>query len=368
MAGQRDGFDFAARMDRCRRLLAASDIDVLLVSIGADLPYLTGYTAPHTERMTMAVIPRDGDAALVVPRLEAPRVESRPDVIEVVAWDETDDPVALVARLAAGARRVAIGEQTWATFLLGLQEALPGAEFLSAQEVSQQLRVRKDEQEIAMLRHAGAAADRVAEQLTTLRFSGRTEAELARLIADMLVAEGHQESGFAIVGSGPNGASPHHHAGDRVMEPGDTVVADFGGSWAGYMSDTTRTFHIGRVPADVVEVHAVVAAAQEAGLHAARPGIAAQAVDRRAREISASAGYGEFFVHRTGHGIGLDVHEPPYLVEGNDMMLEPGMAFSIEPGVYLPGRFGVRIEDIVVLGAEGPERLNNSNRAIVAVE
>jgi Xaa-Pro aminopeptidase len=351
--------------------MATRGIDVLLVSLGRDLPYLTGYDAPPLERLTMGVIPSDGPATLVVPGLEAARVVPQPGVFEIRPWVETEDPVGIVANLATGAtnpRMVAIGDKTWSVFLLALQEALPSATFVPAQPISEALRVRKDEGEIMYLREAGAAADRVAARLAGTRFSGRTEVEMSRLIAEMLVEEGHEAAGMAIVGAGPNGASPHHHAGERVIETGDTVVADFGGSLGGYTSDTTRMFHVGdAVPHEVTTVHAIVAEAQEAGFRSAGVGTAAQDVDRAAREVIVAAGYGDFFIHRTGHGIGLEVHEDPYLVEGNTTPLEPGMAFSIEPGIYLPDRFGVRIEDIVVLHESGPERLNLSSRELAIV-
>jgi Xaa-Pro aminopeptidase len=352
--------------------MAAHDVDVLLVSLGLDLPYLTGYDAPPLERLTMAVIPREGTATLVVPELEAARVVERPGVFEIRPWGETEDPVAVVAGLASGETEpgtVAVGDKTWSMFVLRLQAALSGSTFVSAQPISEELRGRKDEDEIRWLRAAGAAADRVAGRLAGMRFSGRREIDLSRLISEMLVEEGHEEAGMAIVGSGPNGASPHHHAGDRPIAVGDTVVTDFGGTLAGYTSDTTRTFHVGGpAPDEVRKVHAIVYEAQESGFRTAGVGVPAQDVDRITRRVIADAGYGDYFIHRTGHGIGLEVHEDPYLVEGNETPLAPGMAFSIEPGIYLPGRFGVRIEDIVVMNSDGPERLNLSSRALTIVE
>ena len=360
-------FDLAERMARSRVEMNDRDIDVLLLSLGMDLVYLTGHEAPPLERLTMVVIPVDGDATLVVPELEAPKVVVRPDAFSMRPWSETEDPVGIVAALAGSPRRVAIGDQTWSLFVLALQERMPDARFVSARHISSALRLHKSDDEIDLLRAAGKGADRVATRLGLMRLSGLSEADLARLIAGMLIEEGHEMAGMPIVGSGPNGASPHHHAGDRVIEQGDAVVIDFGGTHGGYHSDTTRMFYVGGPSAEMAEVHAIVHASQEAGFGAATVGTAAEDVDGAARAVIADAGYGEYFIHRTGHGIGLDVHEDPYLVEGNARRLEPGMAFSIEPGIYLPGRFGVRIEDIVVMLPGGPERLNQSSREPVAV-
>lgn len=360
-------FDFAERMARARREMDAADADVLLLSLGRDLPYLTGYEPPATERLTMIVVKADGAAMLVVPLLEAPKVVPHNDVFSIRPWGETEDAVAIVSDLSGSPDRVAIGDQTWSTFLLALQRRMPTTSFVSSQPISSALRVLKGSSEIDLLRSAAESADRVAARLAGTPFSGRTEVDLAREIGRMLVEEGHDAAGFAIVGSGPNGASPHHEPGDRVIARGDAVVVDFGGSLGGYQSDTTRTFYVGEPTAQMTEVHGIVAEAQETGFQAATVGRPAQDVDGAAREVIEDAGYGEFFVHRTGHGIGLDVHEDPYIVEGNHTPLEPGMAFSIEPGIYLPGRFGVRIEDIVVLLEDGPVRLNDSDRGPMIV-
>ncbi|MBN2112837.1 MAG: aminopeptidase P family protein [Acidimicrobiia bacterium] len=357
-------FDYPSRLGRARALMAERGIDVLLLSVGADLPYLTGYRAMPLERLTMLVLPGDGPAVLVVPALEAPRVTPRPDAFVLEAWEETEDPVALVAARCGAARRLAVGDTTWAVFLLALQERLPDAAFTPASTVTGELRLRKEAAEVDLLRRAGAAVDRVVARLDGARFSGKTERQLAAEVAAMVVEEGHEASAFSIVASGPNGASPHHESGDRVISPGDAVVLDFGGRLQGYHSDITRTFFVGDPPPRFREVFAAVQAAQEAGVAAAGPGVPAQEVDRAARGVIAAAGFGPFFMHRTGHGIGLEEHEAPYIVEGNTALLEPGVAFSVEPGIYLPGEFGVRIEDCLVVTGEGAERFNRAPRDI----
>jgi Xaa-Pro aminopeptidase len=362
------GFDYAGRLGRVRSLMADSGADVLLLSVGADLPYLTGYEATPLERLTMLVVPAEGDATMVVPRLEAPRVDTRSGAFDVVAWDETEDPVAIVVGLVGDGRSSLIGDTTWAVFLLALQEALPGASFASATPVTRQLRMRKDAAEIGFLRSAAEAADRVVARLGEVRFTGRSERQVAADIASMTVEEGHDLATFAIIASGPNAASPHHETGDRVIERGDSIVLDFGGRHGGYHSDTSRTLHVGEPSVEFAAAFTVLGQAQEAARGAIRPGVTAEEIDRVARRVIEDAGYGERFVHRTGHGIGLEVHEHPYIVEGNDLPLEVGMAFSVEPGIYEPGEYGMRIEDIVVVAEDGVDELNRSDRGLILVE
>lgn len=361
-------FDFAERIARAQDQLAERGTAALLASVGSDLPYLMGYEAMQNERLTMAVIPQRGTPTLVVPELEAPRVDLRGGILEVRAWSETEDPLAIVASLCGSPARIAVTDQTWAVFVLGLQQAMPGTVFVSGRKVSQALRTVKSPEEVVQLRAAGAAVDRVADRLAAVRFAGRSERSVAEDVARMTVEEGSDVATFSIVASGPNAASPHHEPGSRVIAEGDSIVIDFGGKVGGYCSDTTRTFHLGDPSAEFQEAYAVVRAAQQAGVDAARPGTPAAYVDAAARRIIEDAGLGEFFIHRLGHGIGLDVHEDPYLVEGNDAVLEPGMTFSIEPGVYVPGRYGIRIEDIVVCTPLAAERLNRSSRDLRIVE
>jgi Xaa-Pro aminopeptidase len=374
----------AARyVDRLQRALgfAATDgLAALLIGVGPDLEYLTGYRAMPLERLTMLVVtPADGGLRLVVPRLEEPaaRVGCRAEV-EVVTWEETDDPHGLVGsivRSAAGTGGITVGvsDRLWTLHLLRLQAVLEGARFVSATTVLRELRIRKDAAEIALLREAAAAADRVVAQIAAGRLVGRTEADVAAEVRTRLLAEGHQLAEFAIVASGPNSASPHHEASDRVIQAGEPIVLDIGGALGGYGSDTTRTLWVtggddAKGPDEAFRhLFGVLHAAQRAATAAVRPGIPAEAIDRTARDIIDAEGYGENFFHRTGHGIGLEGHEDPYLIAGNVQPLEEGMAFSVEPGIYLPGRYGARIEDIVVCGLDGPIVLNNESRELRVV-
>jgi Xaa-Pro aminopeptidase len=349
----------------------ALDIDAMLLSLGADLPWLTGYQAMPLERLTMLVLPAAAaDATLVVPALEAPRVIEVPELFSLRPWSETEDPVAIVAELLGGRRSLAVSDRTWARFVLALQASLPSASWQSASLVTGPLRAVKDAEEITALWRAAQAADRVAAQLQggDIPLLGRTEAEVSADIGARLRAEGHSRVNFAIVASGPNAASPHHEPGERRIGPGESVVCDFGGVLDGYCSDITRTVFTGPVPAEFRDLYTVLQQAQAAAVDAAVVGTPCEDVDAVARRIIEEGGYGPYFVHRTGHGIGIEEHEDPYLVAGNCEPLAPGHAFSVEPGIYLPDRWGARIEDIVVATAAGPEPLNVVGHDLVEVE
>jgi Xaa-Pro aminopeptidase len=356
------------RVLRTRERMAELGVDVLLLSVGADLPYLTGYEAMPLERLTMLVLPERGDARLVVPRLEAPRITPQPDLFDIVPWDETDDPVALVARLAGTPGTAAIGDHTWARFVLDLQLALPDVNFVRASTVLGPIRMVKDDGEVEALQAAASAVDAIAVEMRTESFAGRTELEVHRDLVERMLALGHERSNFAIVAAGANAASPHHEpSAERRIAEGELVLCDFGGTMRGYCSDITRMFAVGEQLSEVRETYAVLQAAQEAGVQAATVGTPCAEVDAAARKVIADAGYGEYFVHRVGHGIGQEAHEDPYMVAGNELPLAPGHAFSVEPGIYIPGRFGMRLEDIVVATNAGPRRLNDAPRDLAVV-
>jgi D-alanyl-D-alanine dipeptidase len=357
------------RLRRARDEAARRGLDALVVSPSPDLAYLTGYSPMPLPRPTLLVLRPDRDPVLLVPELERPLAAASPvgEHLELVTWRDGSDPYEAAASLLAGAARIALADRLWAIHVLGLQRVLADASFFPASPVIASLRAVKDQHELEALRRAGRAADETFRQVVTMPFQGRSEEDVAHDLAELLVRNGHARADFTIVASGPHGASPHHEPGERTILARDAVVMDFGGELAGYFSDTTRTVVVTEPPDGFEPVYAAVQEAQAAAIDAVRPGIRAEEIDRIARGIIDAAGYGARFIHRTGHGIGLELHEPPYLVEGDATILEPGMTFSVEPGVYLEGRFGIRIEDIVAVTSEGVERLNRSTRDLRVV-
>jgi Xaa-Pro aminopeptidase len=379
---------YATRLAGARREAAAAGLDALLIGVGADLRYLTGYDAVALERLTMLVVPvaEGAQLTLIAPRLEATPARAcaaaASGAVAVVAWEETEDPMSLVAttlevalhRPAHHLGAVAVSDGLRASFVLGLQRVLPGARFSLASAVLRTLRMRKDAAEVELLRLAAHAADRVIASIAAGTLVGRTEADVAREVIERLIAEGHEHAEFSIVASGPNSASPHHHPGERVIEAGEPIVLDIGGTIGGYASDTTRMVWVtGGDPArgpdeEYLRLYGVLQDAQSEATGAVRPGVPCERVDAVARGIIEAGGYGPRFIHRTGHGIGLEVHEDPYLVAGDQEPLAPGIAFSVEPGIYLEERYGARIEDIVVCGDSGPIVLNESTHDLLVVD
>ncbi|MBA8823711.1 Xaa-Pro dipeptidase [Saccharopolyspora lacisalsi] len=377
-ATKQDPDVLSARLERASEAAARAGIDALLISPGSDLRYLVGAGGESFERLSCLVLPaagRDAAPALVVPKLEELGYADVPADrlgIDMVTWVDGENPHGIVTDLVhrdGAPGRVAVADVMPALHTIPLRDAMPGVEQVLAGPVLRELRMRKDSAEIEALRRAGAAIDRVHARMGEFLKVGRTEAEVGADIGEAIVAEGHLEAEFIIVGSGPNGASPHHALSDRVIQAGDVVVVDIGGPLPnGYNSDCTRTYSLGE-PArpDVRETYAILQSAQRAAVDAVRPGATPATIDAAAREPIAAAGFGEYFVHRTGHGIGLDVHEEPYVMGGNELTLEPGVAFSIEPGIYQQGHWGARIEDIVVVTDDGVESLNNQPHELVVL-
>jgi Xaa-Pro aminopeptidase len=363
--------DYRARMERAAEAAGRAGLAGLLVTPGPDLVHLTGYAPTAlTERLTVLVLTPGRDPVLVVPALEAPDAEAATGApaLTLRPWTDADDPYATTAPLLEPAGRYAVSDNAWALHLLGLRDALPESSYAAVTRALPMLRAVKDEHELSRLAAAAAAADAAYGEILKVRFAGRRETEVAADLAGLLLRFGHSQVDFTVVGSGPNGANPHHEAGGRTIGEGDMVVLDFGGLKEGYGSDTTRTVHVGEPTPAEQHVHDVVREAQQAGCEAVRPGAACQDVDRAARTVIEEAGYGDLFIHRTGHGIGVTTHEPPYMIEGEEQPLVPGMCFSVEPGIYLPGKFGVRIEDIVTVTGDGGRRLNGTDRRMALVE
>jgi Xaa-Pro aminopeptidase len=366
----------SARLHRATEAARSAGIDALLLTPGADLRYLTGYDALPLERLTCLVVPAHGEPVLVVPLLErlAAEASGAGAVVKIVTHGETDDAFAMTADLVRDAlngppARVGVFDRMWAEQVLRFRGLMSSAEQVTAGEVLRELRLRKTADEVDGLRRAGAAIDVVHSRMGEWLRPGRTENEVGRDIAQAIKDAGHSRVNFVIVASGPNGASPHHHTSDRVIETGDPVVVDIGGTMPdGYCSDCTRTYVAGGAPDDeFARYYAVLLDAQKRSCDSVRPGVTAESVDAAARDAISAAGYGDNFVHRTGHGIGLEEHEDPYIVAGNETILDPGMCFSIEPGIYLPGRHGARIEDIVAVTESGVERLDTIDRDLVVL-
>lgn len=363
-------YDYASRIERTRVAAGDDGVAALVITPSADLIYLCGYDPPPLERLTALVVRPGSDPVMVVPELERRRAAATPAgrLFELRTWQDGDDPYLALAALLPPAGTLAVSARMPAAHLLGLQRERGDATYATADGVMRTLRIRKDAEEVEALARSGRADDEAFRRIMSERLDGRTEADVAASLRRHIIEGGHDEALFWIVGSGPNGASPHHEPAERTIRRGDMVVLDFGGRAGGYCSDMTRTVVLGE-PSDpeAREVHAAVAEAQEAAFRAAKPGVPAEEVDRAARAVIEDAGYGDAFIHRTGHGIGLEEHEEPYIVTGNEEPLEVGACFSIEPGVYLEGRFGVRIEDIVTVTDDGPVRLNHAPRELTVV-
>lgn len=378
---------YAQRLAAAARATAEAGLAGLVITPGYDLRYLVGSRAQTFERLTALVVPAAGDPTMIVPRLElAAMKESAVGELGIALrdWVDGDDPYALVAAALGGSSvaeksaplavagqsaplAVAVTDSMPALHLLPMAETL-GVVPVLATDVLRTLRMIKDAAEVEALRKAGEAIDRVHARVPEFLVPGRTEADVAADIAEAIVAEGHSEVAFIIVGSGPHGADPHHECSDRELRSGDIVVVDIGGPYEpGYNSDSTRTYSIGEPGPDIARRYAVLQRAQRAAVDAVRPGVTAEQIDAAARDVLAAEGMAEAFVHRTGHGIGLSVHEEPYIVAGNRLELQEGMAFSVEPGIYFPGEWGARIEDIVIVTADGAQSVNNRPHELVVV-
>jgi Xaa-Pro aminopeptidase len=361
--------DYAARMTRLVNDAVKAGLAGVIITPGPDLAWLTGYQPHLTERLTMLVLSPDRKPTLIVPRLERGDAEESAagPLLSFVDWMDGSDPYEAASTLFRPDRQFGISDSAWAMHLIHLQQAMPDVNYRSLSDCLPMLRAVKDAAELARLEAAGAAADAAYRDIIGMRFAGRRETDVAADLAALLRQHGHEQVDFTIVGSGPNGANPHHEAGDRMIQPGDTVVLDFGGLMFGYGSDTTRTVSVGEPGPQVRAVHEIVRQAQEAAVNAVRPGVTCQDIDQVARKVITDAGYGDNFIHRTGHGIGVTTHEPPYIVTGEAQPLVPGMCFSVEPGIYFAEQFGVRIEDIVTVTEDGVQRFNNTSRALQTV-
>ena len=352
--------DTTARLAGLRERMNAQGVDLVALAPSAHMDWLVGFHPLLCERPCLLLVGPEREAFLM-PALnaEGSRVET---AIPFHVWADDAGPVdafsaALADVGAAAARHVVLDETMRIDFASLLLDALPEAKRSFTDDTLSYLRMRKDAREYAALKMNALVADRAMQAGFAAIRPGMTEKELAAIIFDHFASEGARPD-FAVVAAGSNGAFPHHHTGDRVLAEGDAVVMDIGGTKGGFPSDITRMAVVGRPPEGYGQIHTIVERAVQAALKAARPGALARDVDAAARKVITDAGYGEYFVHRTGHGMGIGGHEPPYITATSDTVLAEGMVFSIEPGIYIPGRFGIRLEDIVILRADGPEILS----------
>jgi len=352
-----------------------TDVDCVALVPGPNLVYLTGLHFHLSERPVIALFPRSGQPALLVPTLEASKTAHVAQPLDwlLFPYDDEDGPDGACARACAAlelaGKRVAVERLTMRVLELEmLRRDAPGLQTVAAEPLLAALRVRKNAQDVAHMRRAAQIAqEALARTLERVR-PGMTEQEIAgELLVHMLRGGSDAVSFNPIVQSGPNSASPHASPGSRRLERGDLLLIDFGAQVQGYASDITRTFAVGALEPELAQVHEIVQAANAAGRAAAGPGVPCQEVDRAARRVIEQAGYGQYFIHRTGHGLGLEIHEPPYIVAGNTQRLDTGMTFTVEPGIYLPGRGGVRVEDDVLITADGCESLTDFERALQIV-
>jgi Xaa-Pro aminopeptidase len=352
--------ELRARWQQAQHAMLETGVDALVVAPSSDFAYLTTFRGHQSERLLLFCLPADGAPHLIAPGFEAPRFESIRSHVNVSLWQDGDDPYPLLRRiLSRNPRRLALGSDLAARVVLRITADFISSEFVDGSTIIAPLRMRKSERELGLLAAAAAAADATASDLARQTLTGMSESDIAAFLRRRLTANGHEEATHANVAVGANAAVPHHHPSDATLKQGDAVVFDFGGTVGAYRSDVTRTGVVGNdAEAELLAVYASVSAANEAAVAAAKAGAIASDVDAAARRVITDAGYADYFTHRTGHGIGLDVHELPYIVAGDPTVLQPGMVFSVEPGVYLPGRFGVRIEDIVAVTSSGAERLN----------
>lgn len=360
--------EYLDRQTAAAKALSDLGCDALVSTPGTNLQYLTGLTIHRMLRLTAHILTGDGDTALVAPSFEESNIRRVMTEGDLISWDESADPYRLLAerlvsRFGPGVR-VGIEPTTWFWMSERIRAALPGeARLVDAGPILDRLRSVKSPAEVEKIRRAGELAEAAVQVARFHLREGMTELEAADILVEAVRTE--DGSHEPLVQFGPNSAIPHATAGHRTLARGDMVLFDLSGLVGGYLSDITRMTTYGDATPEMKRVYSIVLEAQQAAIAAARPGVSCQVVDRAARQVITRAGYGEFFTHRTGHGLGLDIHEPPFLVEGNEAVLEAGQVVTIEPGIYLPGRFGVRIEDDILITASGAEVLTEGQPDLV---
>lgn len=345
------------RLTKLRESMRIEDVDLVALGPGAHLSWLTN-VRPHADERPLLYCITEHYAAFLMPGLEADSARQQTD-LPFHTWSDAEGPTAALAELLAAAdakatKSIVLDEAMRADFAALVQDALPNARCQFTVSTVGALRMRKDANEYEILKRNALSADTAMQCAWAAMRVGMTELDVANIVRESFKDQGVSPL-FTIVGAGGNGAFPHHHTGSTELKHGDIVVIDIGGGIDGYSSDMTRMASMGPASSDYHKVHSIVEAAVTAALTAAKPGVKAHVIDDAARQVITDAGYGEYFVHRTGHGMGVEIHEPPYITSSSQTVLSEGMVFSIEPGIYLPGQFGLRLEDIVILKEDGPE-------------
>lgn len=348
------------------------DLDAIMLFPSPNLHYMTGFKTSPGERLLIAIMPIEGEPFFVAPKLFESQIRKEAWIKEMILWNDEENPYEILKKVLEDKNlsdsRVAVDDTMWADQLLHISNVLPKLSFTPLGELMNSLRLTKSEVEVDLIKKSGEIVDSVVEVMKETIKPGMTEIEVAALMEYEMRKNGSEGPSFeTIVGSGPNSAIPHYNAGERKINSGDFIVLDFGAMYKGYCSDTTRTLCVGAPTDKMREVYNIVKEAQEIGVRTVKPGIKAKEVDNAVRSYIEERGYGEYFTHRTGHGLGLQVHEEPYISGISETVLETGMVFSIEPGIYIEDEFGVRIEDIVVVTKDGCERMNNTSRELTIV-
>ncbi len=360
------------RLDQIKDKMQEKDLDAVMLFPSANLYYMTGFETSASERLLLAVIPMDGEPFFIAPKLFEGQIRKEASIKEIIVWNDEENPYHILRSVLEEKNltdsRVAVDDTMWAEQLLHISQTITKLSFTQLGQLINSIREIKSQVEIDLIKKSSSIVDDVIEEMKKIIKPGMTEIEVAALMEYEMRKRGSEGPAFeTIVGSGFNGALPHYNAGERVIKSGEFVVLDFGATYKGYCSDTTRTLCVGEPTDKMEEVYNIVKKAQEIGIKTAKPGIKAKEIDKAVRSYIEQKGYGEYFTHRTGHGLGLQVHEEPYISGISETVLQPGMVFSIEPGIYLEGEFGVRIEDIVVVTEEGCERMNKTSKDLTVI-
>jgi len=364
--------NLASRKERLIALMKEKKVKALVMSPSMNMLYITGFNTFPGERLLVSVLDVSGEVVFVIPKMYEQEVREKGVFDRIITWDDSQDPGKILKTLSEekgyADRTIAVEDTMWFIAFDKIYQTFKDARFIKASGIVGELRKYKTADEADKMRKSSELADKALSRTIPLIRPGMKETEVRDILEAELKLQGLSEPSFeTIIGSGPNSALPHYTAGERILQPGDSIVIDFGGIYQGYCSDMTRTIVLGKATQEYREVYETVKEGQRKAVEAVKPGMKASDIDAAARNYIAEKGYGDYFIHRTGHGIGLEVHEEPYISNMSDTILQPGMVFSIEPGVYLPGKFGVRIEDLVMVTETGAEVLNKYTKELIEI-